>query len=431
MATEEGWERSREPIRIWEHRGKVALVGRGHSPTDRRWDGVSMDKTLGAYEIIAAKAAMEDAGIKPDEVDGIITSAGGQPNGGPFGDLWAPRPYFAPPYDSEDGLTSVTPEWLAREMGLKNVRFTYSRGGTLWHLMGLAAQMVGDGRCSVCLVPYPNGNLEGRYHRNPDTRARGGAQWTAPWGWGLSIQGYQFLQYCRKYGSNHDRMAPFVVQERKNGLLWEPSYYAQHERQPFTVEDYVNGRWIAEGLSIFDCDRPVNTAACYIVTTADRARDMKQRPVYILDHTETNGSQIQPRSLVQTLEEAEEATDIMARKAYAGSGLRPGDIDVFEPYDGFAVFTQYYLEAFRWRGVKRGEAHDFYAGDITPQGPNPFCTGGGNMGSGRMRTSYFSDGMEQIQQRAGERQARRADIVVTIGVTPGNADTFVMSSTPN
>ncbi len=429
MVKEAGWERNKEPLGIWEHRGKVALVGRGHSPTDRRWDGVSMDKTLGAYAMIAAQNAMEDAGISPDEVDGIITSPGAQPGGGPIGMVWGPRPYFDPPYDSEDGLSSVTAEWLGKQMGLKNVKYYNSGGDTLWNLMGLAAQAVGDGRCSVCLVPYQQGNLEGRYHQTPSLEARGGAQWSAPWGWGLSGQGFQFEQYCRKYGSNHDRMAPFIIQERKNGLLWPPSYYAQHEPQPFTTEDYLNGRWIAKGLSIFDCDRPVQAAACYVITTAERARDMKQKPVYILDHTQ---SLFPSRSLIQTMEEAEEFTAIMARKAYAGSGLKPDDIDLFAPYDGFAVFTQYYIESFQWRGVKRGEAHDFYAGDISLEGPNPLNSGGGNMGGGRMRTMFITDPMEQLQGRAGPRQVKRkAEVAVTIGVLPGNAATVVMSTSPD
>lgn len=64
---------------------------------DRRWDGVSMDKTLGSYAMIAAKEAMEDAGISPDEVDGVISCPGGQSDGGTIGDFWAPRPYFARP----------------------------------------------------------------------------------------------------------------------------------------------------------------------------------------------------------------------------------------------------------------------------------------------------------------------------------------------
>ena len=321
MAMETKWERNSDPVGIWEHRGKVALVGRGHSATDRRWDGVSLDRTLGAYSMVAARNAMEDAGISPDDVDGVITSPGGQPRHGRFGAGWAPRPYFDPPYDTEDGLTYVTAEWFARQLGLKKVKYLNSHGETLWNLIGLAAQAVGDGRCEVCLVPYPNGNLEGRYHQTEGLEAGGPAQWSLPWGWGLSGQGFIFDQYCRKYGTNHDRMAPLVVQERKNGLLWPHSYYALHEPEPFTEEDYVNGRSIARGLSIFDCDRPVQAAACYVVTTAERARDMKQKPVYFLDHTE---GAFTPRSLVQTLDESEEWSDILAQRALCRLGPQAG-----------------------------------------------------------------------------------------------------------
>ena len=213
------WERNEDPVGIWEHRGKVALAGRGHSTnTDRRWDGVSLDKSLGAYVIEAARAAMDDAGIAPEDVDGIVTSAGGQPNHASLGGRWGPtRPYFDPPYDTEDGLTFVTAEWLRKTMNLPNVTYMNSHGATLWNLIGLAAQVVGDGRCEVCLVPYPNGNIEGRYHQNPALEAPGPAQWNFPYGWGQSVHGYVFEQYARKYGTNHDRMAPFIVQEHANG----------------------------------------------------------------------------------------------------------------------------------------------------------------------------------------------------------------------
>lgn len=433
MATETGWERAKEPMGIWEHRGKVAFVGRGHSTTDRRWDGVSMDKSLGAYTMIAVQAALEDAGLTLDDVDGIVTSPGAQTGtlgGGAIGDSWGPvRDFFEPPYDSEDGLTLVTGEWLKKQMGMKNVKYINSHGDYLWRLMGLAVQAVGDGRCEVCIVPYPTGNLEGRYHQTADTRARGGAQWQNPWGWGLVNNGFVFDQYTRKYGGSHDGMAPFIINQRTNGLNVPWGYYTLHENTPFTAEDYLAGRMIASNLSIFDCDRPVQAAACYVVTTAERAKDMKQKPVYVLDHTENNFS---PRSLTHTLEEIESFTDTMARKAYSGSGLKPDDIDIFSPYDGFAVFTQYFTEAFQWRGVKRGDAHAFYAGDITPQGPNPFNTGGGNMGTGRMRTVYFTDGMEQLQGRAGERQVPgNPEVYVTIGVLPFTAATMVLSSKPS
>ena len=431
MANEIHWERNEDPVGIWEHRGKVALVGRGHSAqTDRRWDGVSMDKTLGAKVVEAARAAIDDAGISPDEVDGVVSSGGGQAWHISLGSQWGPlRDFFDPPYDSEDGLTYVTAEWVRRQMGLQNATYVNSHGETLWNMIGLAAQVVGDGRCEVCLVTYPNGNIEGRYHQNPSLDAPGRNQWTYPYGWGLSLQGYIFEQYARKYGTNHDGMAPFVVQEHANGLLWPYSYYAQHEPGPFTTEDYLNGRWIAQNLSIFDCDRPVQAGAAYIVTTAERAKDMKQKPVYILDHTE---SAFAPRSLVQTLDDTEEWTDTQAKRSYAGSGLRPEDIDVFAPYDGFAVFTQYFLEAFGWRGVKRGDAHAFYADDISLKGPNPLNSGGGNMGTGRMRTVFITDPMEQLQGRAGERQvAIKAETAVTIGVLPINAGALAFSTVPD
>jgi 3-oxoacyl-[acyl-carrier-protein] synthase III len=51
----------------------TAVAGVGHSPVDRRWDGVSMDKTLGAYSILACQKAMDEAGVTPDQIDGVLT----------------------------------------------------------------------------------------------------------------------------------------------------------------------------------------------------------------------------------------------------------------------------------------------------------------------------------------------------------------------
>ena len=70
----------------------------------------------------------------------------------------------------------------------------------------MAAQVVGDGRCSVLLALYPTGNVEGRYHQAADNFVRGGAAWQSPWGFngGLNLWPYIFNEYCRRYGSNHD-----------------------------------------------------------------------------------------------------------------------------------------------------------------------------------------------------------------------------------
>ena len=108
--------------------GKVAVAGFGHSPVDRRWDGMSMDQTIGAYSILACQKAMDDAGVTADEIDGVICcdSHIAGPSGG-SASRWAPRPYFEPPYDSELGLTLVNAEWLIENMGLRNVKFAPSK----------------------------------------------------------------------------------------------------------------------------------------------------------------------------------------------------------------------------------------------------------------------------------------------------------------
>src|SRR2546422_1125359 len=74
MATQSNyaWRRDKDGLGVWEHRGKVAVAGYGHSPVDRRWDGTSMDQTLGAYSILACQKAMDEAGVTPDQIDGII-----------------------------------------------------------------------------------------------------------------------------------------------------------------------------------------------------------------------------------------------------------------------------------------------------------------------------------------------------------------------
>src|SRR4051812_15579686 len=117
------WRRDKNGLGVWEHRGKVAVAGLGHSPVDRRWDGVSMDKTLGAYAMLACQKAMDDAGVTKDQIDGVICcdSHIAGPSGG-SASKWAPRPYFDPPYDSEMGLTLVNAEWLVKTIGLRNAQ---------------------------------------------------------------------------------------------------------------------------------------------------------------------------------------------------------------------------------------------------------------------------------------------------------------------
>ena len=147
---------------------------------------------------------------------------------------------------------------------------------------------------------------------------------------------------------------------------------------------HFSSRYVLNPLRLWDCDRPVNASTAYLFTTAERAGDMRQKPVYVLNHSQHNFKQ---RSTQADLDEIEDWTDRAARRMYEGAGLGPSDVDIFNPYDGYAPMAQFFLEAFQWHSVKRGDAFAFYAGDIRVEGPHPLCSSGGNLGNGRTRTA--------------------------------------------
>src|SRR3984957_9489801 len=412
------WRRDKDGLGVWEHRGKVAVAGFGHSTVDRRWDEVSMDKTLGAYSILACRKAMDEAGVTADQIDGVICCdshiAGG--SGGPASQ-WGPRPYLAPPYDSELGRTLINAQWLVEQLGLRNVKFAPTGVPTISEMVGMASQAVGDGQCSTCLVIYPTGNLAGRYRRggeNADDYARGARQWVAPWG---------------NHGAKHDALAPFVVNQHRNGLMTPWGYNASHNLPQLTIEEYLNSRYILNPLRLYDCDRPVNASTAYLFTTAERARDMKQPPVYVLNHSQHN---FRKRSTQEDLDEIEEWTDRAAKRMYEGAGLGPSDVDVFNPYDGYSIMTQFFLEGFQWHGVKRGDAFAFYAGDIRVEGPHPLCSSGGNLGTGRLRTAMYTDSIEQLRGTAGPRQVKvRAETALAAFTTPSSGGWIMFGKEPS
>jgi len=108
------------------------------------------------------------------------------------------------------------------------------------------------------------------------------------------------------------------------------------------------------------------------------------------------------------------------------------DVDIFNPYDGYATMTQFYLEAFQWHGVKRGDAFAFYADDIRVEGPHPFSSSGGNLGNGRTRTAMYTDSIQQLRGTAGPRQVTvRAETALAAFVTPSSGGWIMFSKHPS
>jgi len=409
----------------------VSIQGWGISETERRWDGQSLDKTIGAYALTACQRALEDAGVKPEEIDGLLCcpySADG--TGGPAA-IWGPRPYFKPPYDSEDGLSIVTGDWLRENMRLPNVKYAPADVCSApMGQMGQAAQAVADGLCHTALVVYPMATLEGPYRRGGPEQttdyAKGGRQWRDPWGPSVADP-IPLQQYCTKYGTTWENvLGPFIVNEHRNGLLNPWSFYSTHGPSGLTQEEYEKSRPIVWPLRIWDCDRPLQVVTAYIFTTAERARDMKQKPVYVLNHNE--GAGLGARSSQMSLEDVERSVARAARMVYEGSGLSSKDVDIFNPYDGFATFIPHIVEAFQWHGVKWGDAHAFFNDDIRVEGPHPFCSGGGNLGNGRTRSAMFIDGIEQLRGTAGKRQVKVRAETAICSSSPGTAAAYLCLS---
>ena len=429
--------RTTEGLGLWEHRGKVAAVGVGHSPTARRWDG-KPETCVGAWSIRALRKAIQDAGVAPDQIDGLVVVP--ETTTGAYWPRGRPVPMdvvnaFNPTDDPLDGIAKLSAEWILKNMPeLTNVTFSMYGPGCMSNAVVTAAQAVGDGLTHTCLVLKGWHNLEGRYYQGGSNA--GGAisgmsalrnLWGAPACYGTALQ---FAEYCHKYGKTHDMMAPFISNSRRNGLMFPEGYWAQHRPEQLTAEDYRAARWIAKPANLFDNDIPIMVAAAYLFTTPERARDMQQKPVYILNHA---SSRTTPRSLTPTLEEVEEDTARTARKLYEGAGITAADLSFENMYDGFAQFHQFHLEGLGYRGIKFGEALDFYQTDISIEGPNPVLSSGGNIGSGRSRFWMHTDCIQQLQQRAGARQVTgvKPETAVSGGPMPLGGNFTVWSATPD
>lgn len=438
--------RVEEGLGVWEHRGKVAAVGVGHSPTARRWD-LRPESTVGGWTILAIRRAIEDAGVNPSEVDGLAIC-----DHSTTGAYWTPGQQVPKDFletfnqtdDPLDGLAKLSVDWILRNMPeLTNIKFVMTAPACMSMVLAATAQAVGDGLTNVCIAAKGWHNFDGRYYQG-GANAQPTVSGPAKYGHGLAgpasyTTAMQFQRYMHKYGGSHEMMAPFIVNSRKNGLMMPEGYWAQHRPEPLTEEDYNSVRWVAKPANLLDNDLPIQAAAAYLITTADRAKDMKQKPVYVLGHAgagrvrrrDSYGG-LKSRSTVETLEEVEANTASTGRKILEAAGISASDISFENMYDGFTLFHVFHIEGLGFAGLKKGEALEFFKTDISISGPNPVSPSGGNIGSGRTRWWGHTDTIQQIQGRAGGRQIRiPADIGITGGPMPSFSNFLVMSATPN
>lgn len=371
---------------LFRARNEVAIVGYAHSHVVRR-----PTELLGHTAIKTARAAVADAGLTVDQIDGFASSAMLPTSG----DL-----------DVKLGVSSVTSNWLAEHMGAKPEYVVGFQGhGQLTSSLTLAVNAIASGAADYMLLHRALHNPPvGTYNDNPMRKAVGDMQWTAPQGFFGSVAAIAMVynEYCQKYGATREAMARVVVEARNNGARLPWSHW---HGKPITIEDYMNEPVIVDPMSRLDCDIPVQGVGVFILTSAERAKDLPNKPVYVTGYA--NGYPEKRRlPLHWTLDEMEEHGQVVARRLWQATGLNPADMQLAQVYDAFSPFVYIWLEALGF--CPPGEAHRFVMdGGIDSSDPKSIAalSGGGALGSGRLHgVPQLLECYLQLAGRAGERQ---------------------------
>jgi acetyl-CoA acetyltransferase len=371
-------------------KAKVAVIGFGHSKVYRR-----AEEPLGKLAVYAARAAIADAGLTASDIDGVTTSPAHPAAGaGPI-----------------DGIDTVGTYFMIRALNL-DPSYSDQGGAMITQSFVQAINAVAAGACTYALTFRALHNPHGRYGRIHQSKAYGGDQWHLPYGsTGPTTIAQELRRYMEKYGGTKEQLGAFIVRNRERGLKNENSYWAQHRPEHITLDEYMNTRLISDPVGMLDCDIPIQGAAAFVLTSADRARDLVARPAYVL------GTAISPEffSDVGYPDTVESQIDVgrrMARHLYRNTGISAPEVDVANLYDGYSPNVPFWADA---AGLcEEGQGLAWIANPSIP-----LNTSGGNLGCGRMHgVPHIMDGAMQVMGRSGQRQARMADVsLVCIGGT--------------
>lgn len=388
-------------------RCKVAVVGYAQSKVMRR-----SPLPLGALALDTCARAIEDAGLRKGQVDGV-TSGSLLPAFGVHGEV--------------DGVDIVTASWISQHLGLDARWCAGFQGlGQITGSVILAINAIASGAADYVLVHRALSNPPGRYHENPTTLAAADAQWTMPFGyWGPpAMAALYYNEYMQRFGATREEMATLVVQLRKN-VQRLPS--AHWYGKPLTTEDYMNARMLAEPMSILDCDIPLDAVSAFVLTSAERAKDLRHRPVYVVGHAQATPSR---PSFFRSFDEVSAGGKQLANALWKNTGLSHADIDVPQLYDGFTPLVYSWLECLGF--CPEGEAHRFIqGGTIDVDGAFPLISGGGSTGNGRLHgAAQMAECYMQLSQRAGERQLRNSNVGIACHSFPNIGGAVVYSAEP-
>ncbi|MEB3019546.1 thiolase C-terminal domain-containing protein [[Mycobacterium] crassicus] len=373
---------------------KVALTGIGMSTLGRR----QMVDPL-SLTVAACQAAVADAGLSLDDIDGLSTYPGaGLP--GPFGEGGA---------TAVEAALGLRPTW--HNGGLE----TFGPGGSV--IAAMLAVATGLARHVLCFRTL----WEATYNelmKQGKIIPHGGrtTSWQMPFG-GVSAAhtlAQNAQRHFHRYGTTRETLGWIALNQRANAQLNPTAIY----RDPMTMDDYLSARMITTPFGLYDCDVPCDGAVAVIVSAVDAARDLAKPPVLV----EAVGTQIIERiDWDQSTLTHEPQVLGQAAHLWSRTSLRPSDVDVAELYDGFSFNCLSWIEALGFCGI--GESKSFLDGgaNIARDGVLPLNTHGGQLSHGRTHgMGLIHEAVTQLRGEAGERQVAGARVAVASsgGLTP-------------
>jgi acetyl-CoA acetyltransferase len=332
----------------------------------------------------AALNAMADAGLKPQDIDGVAT-AGENP--------WTTAAYLG-----------ITPKWIDGTMV----------GGCSFMLhVRHAAAAIHAGYCTTVLITHgESGKSRVAGTPRPAEPESLAGQFEMPYGpFGPpTLFPIPVLRYMKTYGVTDEDLATVAVVQRE----WAGKNPRAMFRDPITVDDVLNSRMIAYPFRILQCCLVTDGGGALILTSADRAKDFPTKPVYILG----TGESVET-TMVSQMEDftSSRAFRVAGPTAIQAAGIKHSDVDHMMIYDAFAHLPLYGLEDLGF--CKPGEAKDFiWERNTAPGGKLPLNTNGGGL-------SYTHTGMygmfalqESVRQMRGTApaQVQGAKVSVCHGV---------------
>ncbi len=348
---------------------KAAIVGVGYTPQGKVPGRSSM-----SFHIEAARNAIEDAGLKIGQVDGLLM----QPPMAAIGD------------------PMVAPAYLAQKLGLR-VRFMAAHdvwGASAGCMAQHAAWAVVHELADYVVCTYGENALSGTSEYG--AALNGGIEY----GMFGAVAGYALAarRGIYEFGAGPETWKEIAVAARKWANLNPAARY--HDR-PMSYEDYYNSRLIVDPFRLFDICLISDGGRAFIVTTAERARDCKKKPVYIMgmgqDHSATNAPQA--THLAGPI-----GAKVSGEEAYKMAGVTRKDIDACEIYDCFTYTVELTLAGYGF--FAPGEGKDFLKAErLAPGGDFPVNTSGGQLSEAYFQGfTALTEAIVQLRGEAGKRQ---------------------------